>query len=77
VGGECGTFGLREKYIYTRYWLDTLEKKTALKTWRGWEDNIKMDLNEEEWERVGCIRVAEDRNNCWAVVNTVMNLQDL
>ena len=42
---------------------------------RGWEDNIKMDL-----EEVGCggmdwIELAQDRD-CWrALVNVVMNLR--
>ena len=40
-----------------------------------WEDNVKMDL----WE-VGCgvmdwVKLAEDRDRWWAVVNAVMNLQ--
>ena len=40
-----------------------------------WEDNIKMDL----WE-VGCgvmdrVKLAEDSDRWWAVVNEVMNLQ--
>jgi hypothetical protein len=40
---------------------------------RGWEDNIKMDL-----QVVGCggmvwLELAQDRDNCRAVVNVEMN----
>jgi hypothetical protein len=40
-----------------------------------WEDNIKMDLREIGWEGVDWIHLAEDRDHCLAVVNTVMNLR--
>jgi hypothetical protein len=39
-----------------------------------WEDGIKMNLRETGWEGVEWIHLAEDRNQWWAVVNTVMNL---
>jgi len=26
--------------------------RALLRHWRGWENNIKMDLIEEEWERM-------------------------
>jgi hypothetical protein len=38
-----------------------------------WEDNIKMDF-----QKVGCgmnwIKLAQDRDRWWALVNAVMNL---
>jgi len=34
---------------------------------RKWEDNIRMDLREMEWE-VDWIHLVEDRNQCPAVV---------
>jgi hypothetical protein len=41
---------------------------------RRWEDNIKTDIQE-----VGCcgdwMDLAQDRNRCWALVSTVMNLR--
>jgi hypothetical protein len=42
---------------------------------RGWEDNIKMDLNEIgiDWEN--WIRLDLDRVQCRAFVSTVMNLR--
>ena len=40
----------------------------------GWEDNIKMDLQEVECECMDWIELAEDRDRWWACVNAVMNL---
>jgi hypothetical protein len=41
---------------------------------RRWEDNIRMDLTERGWEVVDWMHLAQDRDQWWAVVNTVMNL---
>jgi len=41
---------------------------------RRWEDNIRTNLREIRWEDVDWIPLAQDRDQCWAVVNTVMNL---
>jgi hypothetical protein len=38
-----------------------------------WEDNIKMILR--KWQVVDWIRLAEDREQWCALVNTVMNLR--
>jgi hypothetical protein len=40
---------------------------------RRWENNIRMDLREIGWEGVDWMHLAEDRDQCRAVVNTVMN----
>ena len=42
---------------------------------RRWEDDIKMDLKEVEWEGTDWITVAQDRDSQRAVVNAVMNLR--
>jgi hypothetical protein len=42
---------------------------------RRLEDNIMMNLTEIGWEVVGCIQVAQDRDQWWALVNTVMNIR--
>jgi hypothetical protein len=39
-----------------------------------WEDNIKMDLREIGWSGMDWIDLAQDWNQWWALVNTVMNL---
>jgi hypothetical protein len=40
-----------------------------------WVDNIKMHLTEIRWGGVDWIDVAQDREQCRALVNTVMNLR--
>jgi hypothetical protein len=42
---------------------------------RRWEDNIKMGLREVGGEGADWIDLAQDRDRCWAVVYTVMNLR--
>jgi hypothetical protein len=39
-----------------------------------WEDNIKMDFKEIEWEGVEWIHMAEDWDRWHAVMSLVMNL---
>jgi hypothetical protein len=38
-------------------------------------NNIKMNLRMVRWGGMDCINLAEDRDRCWALVNTVMNLR--
>jgi hypothetical protein len=40
-----------------------------------WEDNIRMDRREIGWEVVDWMHLAQARDQWWALVNTVMNLQ--
>jgi hypothetical protein len=40
-----------------------------------WEDNIKLDLREIGIDGANWIRLAQDRVEWWAFVNTVMNLR--
>jgi hypothetical protein len=40
---------------------------------RGWEDNIKKDLQEVEWSGVHRIDLAHDRDRWRALLNAVMN----
>jgi hypothetical protein len=42
---------------------------------RRLEDNIKLDLREIGIDGANWIRLAEDRVQWWAFVNTVMNLR--
>jgi hypothetical protein len=39
------------------------------------EDNIRMDLRQIRWEVVDWMRVTGNRDQCRALVNTVMNLR--
>jgi hypothetical protein len=40
-----------------------------------WEDYITMYLREIGWKRVDWMHLAHDRDNLWALVNTVTNLR--
>jgi hypothetical protein len=40
----------------------------------GWEDNIKMDLQEVGCRGMDWVELAEDRDGWWALVNVVINL---
>jgi hypothetical protein len=52
------------------------EGKRPLRTLRRrWEDNIRTDLREVGWEVVEWINLAQDRDQCRALENTVMNLR--
>ena len=42
---------------------------------RRWEDNIKMDLHEVGCGGMDLIKLAQDRDRWWALVNVVMNLR--
>jgi hypothetical protein len=42
---------------------------------RRWEDNVRMDLREIGLGGMGWIDLAQDRDQCRALVNTVMNLR--
>jgi hypothetical protein len=39
-----------------------------------WADNIKMDLREAGWGGMDQIHLAQDRDQCGALVNMIMNL---
>jgi hypothetical protein len=49
-------------------------KRPLRRHMHGWEDNIRMDLRKIGWEVMDCILQAQDRDQWWAVVNTVLNL---
>jgi hypothetical protein len=50
-------------------------KRPLVRPRRRWEDNISMDIRETRWEGVDRIHLAQDREQWWALVNTVMNLR--
>jgi hypothetical protein len=43
---------------------------------RGWEDNIKMDLQEVGWVGMDWIALAQDRDRWRALVNAVMEWRE-
>jgi hypothetical protein len=50
-------------------------KKSLGRPGRRWEDNIKMVFREIRIDGAYWIRLAQDRVQWWAFVNTVMNLR--
>jgi hypothetical protein len=44
---------------------------------RKWENGIRMDLRDIDWESMDYIRLAQDRDQWRAVVNAVMNIRVL
>jgi hypothetical protein len=42
---------------------------------RRWEDNIRMDLREVEWDGVDWMHQAQGRDQWRALVNTELNLR--
>jgi len=47
--------------------------RTLLRSRRGWEDGIKIDLRRIGWEVVEWIHLVQNRDQCRDLVNTVMN----
>jgi hypothetical protein len=50
-------------------------KRPLVRSRRRWVDNIKMDLREIGWDCMDWIDLDQDRDQRWALVNTVMNLR--
>jgi hypothetical protein len=50
-------------------------KRPLGKPRRRWEDNIKADLQEVGCMNMDWIELAQDRDNCRALVDEVMNLR--
>jgi hypothetical protein len=74
VGRTCGTHG-EGRDVY-RVLVGRPEGKRPLgRPRRRWEDNIKLDLREIGIDGVKCIRLAQDRVQWRAFMNTVMNLR--
>jgi hypothetical protein len=59
VGGTCGTHGGGERCLPRR----------------RWKDNINMNLRETGIDGANWIWLAQDRAQCRAFMNTVMNLR--
>jgi hypothetical protein len=41
----------------------------------SWEDNIKIDLSEMRWGFTDWINLAQDRDQWWALVSTIINFR--
>jgi hypothetical protein len=61
--------------VHTGFWWGDLREGDHFGDQGGWEDNIKMDLQEVGWEGMDWIELAEDRDRWRALVNAVMNVR--
>jgi hypothetical protein len=50
-------------------------KRPLRRSWRRWEDNIRMEIGKEDGGDVDWIHMTQDRDQWWVVVNTIMNLR--
>jgi hypothetical protein len=57
--------------VFTGFWLGGPKVRPR----RRWEDNNKMDLREMGTDGANWIRLAQDRVQWWAFVNTILNLR--
>jgi hypothetical protein len=74
MGGAYGTKGEKRK-TYSLLVGKTEVKRPLGRPRRRWVDNIKMDLLEIGWGGVDWIGLAQHRDKCRALVNSVMNLK--
>jgi hypothetical protein len=62
--------------VFTGFWLGSQKVKRPLgRPTRRWEDNIKIDLRETGIYGANWIRLAQDRVQRRAYVNTFINLR--
>jgi hypothetical protein len=52
-----------------------VRKRSLRRSRRSWKDNIRMGVREMGWEDVDLIHLAEDRDQWWALVNTVIKFR--
>jgi len=55
--------------------MENLKKRDPLEDLGIHGANIRMELTEIGWEGVDWIHLSQDRDQWWALVNMVMNLQ--
>jgi hypothetical protein len=74
IGWEYNTHG--EKTNAYKVLMGKPEGKRPLgRPKRKWVDNIKMDLREIGWDGMDWTDLTEDRGQCLALVNMVMNFR--
>jgi hypothetical protein len=70
---SCSTHGRDQKCV--EIFVEKSEGKRSLGRPRHkWKNNIRMDLREIEWGVMNWIHLVQGRNQCWALVNKVMNI---
>jgi hypothetical protein len=51
------------------------EKRPLRRPRRRWKDNVKLHLREIGWKGVDWMHLAQDKDQCRALVYMIMNLQ--
>ena len=63
------------RYVYSLL-VGRLEGMKPLgRSWQGWEDYSRMDLQELGWGDMDWMNLVQDRDRWLALVNVVMNMQ--
>ena len=60
---------------YTGFWWGNLKERRLERSRSGWEDNIKMDLQEIGCGGMDWIELAQDMDRWRTLVNVVMNIR--
>jgi hypothetical protein len=72
----AGHVSRTEKRNACKILVGKLEGKRKLGRPRSrWQDNIKMDLGETAWGGLDWVDLAQDRNDWWALVSTIVNIR--
>jgi hypothetical protein len=74
MGMICSTYG-REEGKYKVLMAKPEERRPLRKLGHKWVENIKIDLQEIGWERVGWIHLAQDEDHSQSLVNMAMGLR--
>jgi len=73
MGGACNAYGGEERRVQGSGGKPGGKRPLGRHRHR-WEDNTKMDLQEVGCGGMDWIKLAQDRDRWWALVNAVMNL---
>jgi hypothetical protein len=74
MGRACSTNG-EKKNAYRILAVKPVGQRPLGRTRHKWIDNIKMDLIEIGFGGIDWIDLAQDKDQLWALVDTVMNLR--
>jgi hypothetical protein len=75
MSGVCSAFGGEERHIQGFFGGKPEGKRPLGRHRHRWVNNIKIDLQEMGCGDMDWIKLAQDRDRWWALVNAVMNLQ--
>jgi hypothetical protein len=74
MGGTCSTYGGEDRCMQGM--VEKLKGKRPLGSLRrGWDDNIKIDLQVVGCGAVEWIELAQDRDRCRVIVTAVISLR--